>query len=163
MSSVVIDCETQFLIQHTMQMGTITESKKANDEFCETLVNPSASNWTTAPVAADMETDADAPGPSTNAPSEAGTTGTSKSRKGAGLRFRSLTDGLTMERPIKKTSVKLGAAAQTSMKRGQKTKNQRKRKGMRLEKAMGRVEKISQRISTGSNHKIRKLGLKHMY
>jgi len=49
------------------------------------------------------------------------------------------------------------------MKRGQKTKNQRKRKGMKLEKAMGRVEKISQRIDKGSNHKIRKLGLKHMY
>ena len=67
-------------------------------------MNPSSSNWTTGPVAADMETDA-APGPSTNAPSEVGTAGTSKSSKGAGLKFRSLTDGLTMERPIKKTSV----------------------------------------------------------
>jgi hypothetical protein len=143
-----------------------TESKKANDEFCESLVNPAASNWTTAPVAA-METDDAGPGPTTTtAPSEAGTSGTGKSSKvAAGLKFRGGVDGLTMEKPIRKTSVRLGgsSAAQTTMKRGQRTKNQRKRKGMKLEKAMARVEQIGQRVATGSNHKIRKLSLKHMY
>lgn len=81
------------------------------------------------------------------------------------MKFRGSVDGLTMEKPIRKTSVRLGgsSAAQTSMKRGQRTKNQRKRKGMKLEKAMARVEQVGQRLATGSNHKIRKLSLKHMY
>ncbi|GAX79703.1 hypothetical protein CEUSTIGMA_g7144.t1 [Chlamydomonas eustigma] len=62
----------------------------------------------------------------------------------------------------RKMSKKL-AVAKTSMKRGQRTKAQRLRKASKLEKAMGRAEKIGVRVDGTKARRLSKLSLKHMY
>mmetsp|Transcript_9462 Transcript_9462/g.20163 ORF Transcript_9462/g.20163 Transcript_9462/m.20163 type:complete len:127 (+) Transcript_9462:59-439(+) len=121
------------------------KGKKGNEEFFEKLVESKSDGWHTGPVSA-MNIDDDVGGTDPNA-------------GGAQKATQSVTDDMKVDKPKK---MALGVAT-TSMKRGQRTRNQRKRKVASLEKAMARTDKITSKADGMKNKRQSKLSLKHMY